>query len=254
MVVFSYRTVAALAGLVALWCWLAYEWLGLPESSALMLILALLWALAQIVAASIIVGGIVSGAVHAAAAEGMDLPINSLWKLSKRSILNALIFLMLCALVALVCSDILGWIGDHSLEVASFLTVHLGSPVNRVRIDQLLEGIEGLFWIVLSGYFLSLFTTLLREGWRSVRKQRWRLLGRSVFHRPMVASLLSVGVFGLPAYKLVNWHHTVPPGFWDYTQLVMRFSFVLLIISAGWCFWVLSLARQQVAQQQPPEI
>ena len=40
----------------------------------------------------------------------------------------------------------------------------------------------------------------------------------------------------------------VPPGFWDYTQMIVRFSLVLILISAGVLFWSLSLARLQVAE------
>ena len=75
----SYRTVVVLAALIALWALAAYEWLGLPESSALLLTLALIWAMAQLLAA---VGHLwrrtVSGAAKAAATEGRGIPLRSL--------------------------------------------------------------------------------------------------------------------------------------------------------------------------------
>ena len=70
----SYRTVVVLAALIALWAFAAYEWLGLPESSALLLILAFIWAIVQLLAAVVIVAGTVSGAAEAAATEGRSLP------------------------------------------------------------------------------------------------------------------------------------------------------------------------------------
>ena len=75
----SYRTVVVLAALIALWAFAAYEWLGLPESSALLLILALIWAIAQLLAAVVIVEGIVSGAADAAADRRQESPPPSLW-------------------------------------------------------------------------------------------------------------------------------------------------------------------------------
>lgn len=252
-VVFSYRTVIALAGLVALWSWLAYEWLGLSESSALMLILALVWAIAQIMAAVMIVGGVVSGAVKASAAEGLDLPVNSFWRLSRKDTWNTLIFLILCALLASLCNAILGWVNDHALEVASFLTFHLRRSVNHVRIEELFGIVEWLIWIILAGFLLNLFTTLLREGWLAVRRQRWKLLAGAAFQGPFLASLLSAGVVSFACNKVSNWHHTVPPGFWDYFQVLGRYSFILLLISAGVCFWVLFLARLQTAREISPQ-
>lgn len=253
VVVFSYRTVAALAVLAALWCSLAYEWLGLPESSALMLILALAWAIAQILAGVTIVGGIVSGVVKASVAEGLDLPVSSLWRLSRKDTWNTLIFLILCALGASLCYLILGWVNGHALEVSSFLTFHLQRPVSHARIEEFFGAMEYLIWIILIGYLLSLFTTLMREGWRGVRRHQWKLMTGSVFQSPFLASLLSAGVVGFACDKVSNWHHTVPPGFWDYFQVIGRYSFILLLISAGGCFWVLFLARLQSPREVHPE-
>ena len=71
----SYRTVVVLAALIALWAFAAYEWLGLPaESSALLMILAFIWAIVQLLAAAVMVGGTIAGAAETAATEGKSFP------------------------------------------------------------------------------------------------------------------------------------------------------------------------------------
>ncbi len=251
VLIFSYRTFLVLALFIALWGWLAYEWLGLPESSALMLTLALFWAIAQLLAAAVIFGGTVSGAVNAAGTEGMDLPVSSLWKPGRGKAFSVLMFLILCGILGGIFARIFGWIDARSLEVASFLTFHLGRPVSSMGIGEWFDVIEGLLWIVLSGYLLSLFAALMREGWRGAGRQRWKLLAKSVFQGQFFASILSVSVFGGLAYELASWHHGVPPGFWDYAQVIVRFSLALILLSAGFCFWSLCLARLQVPGVNP---
>ena len=56
-------------------------------------------------------------------------------------------------------------------------------------------------------------------------------------------------IFGGLASKLISWHAMVPPGFWDYSQMIVRFSLALILISAGLLFWSLSLARLQIPKQ-----
>jgi hypothetical protein len=63
--------------------------------------------------------------------------------------------------------------------------------------------------------------------------------------------LLSVAVFDGMAYELANWHPIVAPGFWDYLQMIVRFSLALILISAGVLFWSISLARLQLSKQDP---
>jgi hypothetical protein len=245
----SYRIVVVLAALIALWAFAAYEWLGLPESSALLLILAFLWAIAQLLAAAVIVGGIVSGVAEAAGTDGRSLPLRSLWTINRRSFLNALIFFLISLLLVWICGAVFSWINEHSVEVASFLTFHSEKAVSHVPIEKLYNFIEGLLWIVLSGFLFSFFIALLRTGWRGAAKQSVKLLAACAFRAPFLTNLLSVVVFGGIAYGLANWHPVVPSGFWDYTQMIVRFSLALIFISAGVLFWSLSLACLQVPKQ-----
>jgi hypothetical protein len=247
----SYRTVVALAALLALWAFAAYEWLGLPaESSALLMILSFIWAIVQLIAAAVIVGGTIAGAAEAAATEGLSLPLRWLWTMGRKKLLTALTFGLMSLVLVWLCSAVFDWINAHSVEVASFLTFHSGKPVSHVRIEKIYDFIEGLWWTVFGGFLLSFFIALWREGWRSAGKQTVKLFAGCAFRTPFLTNLLSVAVFGGIAYELANWHPVVPAGFWDYTQMVVRFSLVLILISAGPLFWSLSLAGMQIPKQE----
>ena len=79
------------------------------------------------------------------------------------------------------------------------------------------------------------------------------MLAACTFRTPFLTSLLSVAVFGGLAYKLAHWHPIVPPGFWDYTQVIVRFSLALLILAAGVLFWLLAFARLNLQLQDPSQ-
>lgn len=244
--------VAALAALGALGAFGAYAWLSVPESSALMLVLALLWAVVQAGAAVAVVGGTVAGAGRAVASGATHIPLRSLWTLSRKNYLNTWLFALGSVVLAWLGGIVFGWINGHSLEVASFLTFHSQKAVSHVPVEEIYQFIEGLLWIVLSGYLLSFLLVLLRGGWREGARQRRKLLAACAFRAPFVTGLVSVAGFGGTAYRLANWRPIVPPGFWDYTQMVVRFSLVLILISAGMLFWSLSLARLQTFKQDVP--
>ena len=212
----SHRTVVVLAALIALWGYAAYEWLGLAESSALLLILALVWAIVQLLAAAVMVGGTVAGAAEAAATEGRCFPFKWLWTFGRKKLLTTLLFGLICLGFVWLCSAVFDWINAHAVEVASFLTFHLQKPVSYVLIGEIYEILENLLWIIFAGFLLSFFVALLRAGWRGATKRVGSCLP-DVLSNPFLTSLLSLGVFGGLAYELANWHPVVPPGFWDYT-------------------------------------
>jgi hypothetical protein len=249
----SYRTVVAFAAFIALYVFLIYEGLGVPESSALLLILTVAWATAQLLAAAVIVGGTVSGAAEAAATGGPRLPLMLPWLSGRRKLPNALIFYLVSCVLVWVLGGIFDWINNHSIEVASFLTLHFEKPISHVPIEKIYNVVEGVLWIILSGFLLSFFIALMRNGWRVALKQAGGLLAPCAFRTPFLTSLLSVVVFGGAAYELMNWHPVVPPGFWDYMQMIVRFSLILILLAAGWLFWLLSLARLQNPKQESPQ-
>lgn len=249
----SYWTVMVLAALIALWVLAASEWLGLAESSALLLILTLICAFGQFLAAAVIVGGTVAGALEAAATAGRSFPALSIWTLGRKKVVPVVICSVASLVFVWLCSAAFDWINGHSVEVASFLTFHSQKPVSHVFIEKIYSVIEMLWWVVFSGFLLSFLIARLRAGWREAAKQTWRLLGACAFRTPFLTSLLSLAVFGGMAYQIAIWHPLVPPGFWDYTQMMVRMTLALIFISAGVLFWSLSLARLQVPQPESPQ-
>lgn len=248
----SYRTVVALALLIAVWAFAAYAWLGLPESSGLLLILAFLWAVVQLLVAAVILEGLVFTAAETSAAGG-HVPLKSLWSVGGKRLLAALAFCLAALLIVFICGAVFDWINGHSVEVASFLTFHSQKPVSHVLLEQIYGAIEDLLWIIIAGFLLSLFIVLLRQGWGAAARQSGRLLAACAFRAPFLTSLLGIVVFGGCAYKLALWHPLVTPGFTDYTQVIVRFTVVLLLISAGAIFWPLALARLILPNQTKTE-
>jgi hypothetical protein len=246
----SYWAVVLLAALVALWVFAAYEWLGLAESSALLLILALVWAIVQALVAVVMVGGTAAGAVETVSAAGRSFPFQWLWTKGRRTIGATLIFGLVSLVPAWLCSSIFDWINDHSVEVASFLTYHTQKPVSHILLEEIYTFIEWVLWVVLAGFLVSLFLAILRDGWRKALAQTGKLLAGCAVGMAFLTNLLSMLVFGGLAYKLANWHPLVSPGFWDYTQMIVRFSLSLILLAAGVLFASLALSRLQAPAQE----
>src|ERR1035438_1137683 len=120
----SYRTVVVLAALIALWVFAAYEWLGMPaESSELLMILSAIWAIAQLLAAAVIVGGTLAGAAEtAASSDDSGHPLRTLWTLGRKNVVATLIFCVVGLILVWICGAAFNWVDGHSVEVASFLT------------------------------------------------------------------------------------------------------------------------------------
>jgi hypothetical protein len=240
----SYRAVILLALLIALGAFGAYEWLCLPaESSALLMILSLIWALAQLYIFATVAGGTVAGAGDAAAADAGVYPTGAIWAQGRKKVAATLAYSILTVVLVWICGTIFDWVNTHSVEVASFLTFHSEKPVSHELLENIDSGIEGLLWIVVSGFLLSIFIVILRGGWRSARDRWTKVFAACTFRTPFFTSLLSVVVFGGLASKLMHWHPSVPAGFWDYAQVAARFFLAAFIVSAGVLFWSLSLAR-----------
>jgi hypothetical protein len=251
----SYRTVVLLAALLALWVFTAYEWLDMPaESSVLLMILSIIWAIAQLLAAAVIVGGALAGAGETEASEDRRFPLRALWTLGRKKIMTTLVCCVASLALVWMCSSTFVWINAHSVEVASFLTFHSEKPISHELIENICFGIEWLVWIIVSGFLLNFLIVMLRAGWRTAGEQSAKMLAACTFRTPFLTSLLSVGVFGRLTYELTHRHPVVPPGFWDYTQVIVRFSLALFILSAGVLFWALSLARLHVLKQDPSQV
>ncbi len=250
----SSRTALLLAVLMGLWEFTAYELLALPaESSMLLMVLALIWAVAQLLVASILIGGTVATVGATATGADEQVSFRSVWMRGRKKVMATLAFGLVSLVVVSIVSSAFGWANEHALEVASFLTFHLQKPVSPEFLkSRFFDVIEWLLWAMAGGFLLSYLIVTLSQGWSAARKRTGELLAGAVYRAPFVSSALSLLVFGGLACKLAHWHPMVPPGFWDYTQVVARFSVVLCLIAAGLMFWSLSLARLLLPSQKSP--
>lgn len=236
-------SVLALAVLVAVWGLAAYRWLWLPESSALILLLSLLWALAQI---AIALSVLAAGAARAAEAASVGaVPAGGLGVITIEQKLMARTTLLVAAATVLFLplTKVVSWVNVHTLEVASFLSFHFQKPVSHVVISEIFWSIEALIGMALAGCFVTFLILLLRSDWRGAWRQRGPILAGCCWRSGFFTTLLSVVFFGGPSYLLMTWHPIVVPGFWDYAQLILRMGGALNLLVLGWLFWLLSLAR-----------
>ncbi len=246
--------VLLLAALAALWAYGAYRWLWLPESSAFMLLLALVWAIVQVLVAASVAAGTALDSAEAAAIEGLpsdarraqeDAQTKRFFGVTFKGKLVGQTVLMLAATTPLVLllALLFHWVNAHALEVASFLTFHASKPVSYHLLEKIFWWLEAIVWTAVSGFLLSVLRVGLHAGWREAWGGSRRTLVKCCFGRSLLTSLVSVGVFGGLAVLLATWHVKAAPGRLDYFQLVVRMGLALLLLAAGWLFWMLSLAR-----------
>ncbi len=245
--------VVALAAIAALWSYGAYQWLWLPESSALLLILALLWAVIQIGVALGVVAGTAASTSDAAAGATTHLSLRSLIGLTRRQYARALGSVVLAGILVLLLHGLFAIADERALEVASFLTFHSEKAVSPVTVGKVFWVIEWLVWIAAWGFFLSLFLIVHSAGWAEARRRAARTLKDCCWRAPFFTSLVSLVVFGSLAWLLSTWHPKAPVGFWDYAQMLFRMGVSLVLIITGWLFWMLSLARLSLPPPENPQ-
>ncbi len=172
-----------------------------------------------------------------------DSPCFHFFRFSRKRFGASLLLLIPALAIGLALAETFAWVNKHSVEVASLLTFHSEKPVSYLIIDKCLMVVECLLWIAVAGSLLSFVMGLFSSGWQHTREQFGKVLMSSCSKGRFFAGLLSVIVFGGSAYVLANWRPKVSVGFWDYSQLAVRVGLVLILLAAGWLFWLLSLAR-----------
>jgi hypothetical protein len=239
----SLSGLVVLAAFLGLWALAAYEWLWIPESSVFLLTLSLVWAIGQVLAAAAALAGSVAGAVQVASEDARALSFAVLVRLGRKRFAETLVWLVAASAIGLALAEFFGWVNQRSIELASFLTFHFEAPVGHLMIDRWITAVECLIWVAIVGSLLGFLTVLFRSGWQQARRQIGKVLLAGCFGIPFWTGFLSVVVFGGSAYVLANWRPTVAAGFWDYSQLALRVTLVLILLAAGWLFWLLCLAR-----------
>ena len=239
-----------LAAVSALWMFGAYQWLWLPESSIWVLLLALVWAIVQILVLVGLLAGTAVGGVEAATTGASHLCLRTLVKFDRRQLVRCFIMLAVSALLVLIVAKLFAWIDAHALEVASFLTFRSAHPVSPHTSGAIWWWIALVLWSGIGGLLWYFLLNVLASGWGEACRQIRHAVVSCCLGACLLTSLLSVLVFGGLANLLVGWHPKVGPGFWDYTQTTLRLGASLMLLAAGWLFWTLTLARMIVVSRE----
>jgi hypothetical protein len=236
-------SILALGVLSALWALAAEQWLGLQESSGVMLLLSLTWVLAQtLIAVSVLAGSAASAAESAAFGAPPRIGLTFV-TFNRRLLARTILFVLWAALMLFVIIQIFAWVNGHSVELASFLTFHSEKPTSHILIEKIFAWIESALWIAVWAFLLTFLIALLRSGWGEALRQSKRIFISSFGRASFFTVLAGCLAFGGLTYLLVQWRPQLPPGFWDYTQAAARLGISILLLAAGWLFTLLSLAR-----------
>jgi len=234
--------VVALIVFTGLWGGAAYVWLGLPESSTLILVLTLVWALAQVAITVAVFAGAIDSLSEAAWSSHACVRLRSLVGFDRRQMARLCAWLIVAFLITWSVAAAFAWVNDHALEVASFLSLHSGKPVSHVPVEWVFQVIEAFVWLVLAGFIFSFLILLLRQGWGAALHAIRRTLAGCTWRAPFLTTLLAAVIFAWGADKLAVSHPRVPSGFWDYTQMLVRLGGALAWLVVGWLLEILSLA------------
>jgi hypothetical protein len=229
--------VLVLATFLGAWSAGAYEWLWLPESSVLILLLGFIWMLALALTAVAVLAAMTASTLAVAAGVEQRLCLPTGLRFGRRRFGWALAIVVVAFVLALAGVFFFGWLNDHALDVASFLSLHLRKPVSYMLVGKIFWTLEALVWIALGGVLMSWLLVLSSASRK--REEQARTPRGVIF----LTGLLDAAVFGGLAWLVATWHPLVKPGFWDYMQLIIRIGAVLFLGSLGWLFWTLSLAR-----------
>jgi len=244
---------AAVIVFTGLWGGAAYAWLGLPESSTLILVLTVLWALAQAAIAVAVFTGAMSGLSEAAWSSQASVRLRALAGFDRRQVTRCSVWLVAAFFITFLLATAFAWANDHALEVASFLTLHSGKPVSQVPVRWAFQVIEAFVWLVLTGFVFSFLILLLREGWGVALRTVRRTLAACAWRAPFMTTVLALVIFAGGADRWTAWHPAVPAGLWDYTQMLVRVGVAWVWLVVGWLLEVLSLARlARLAREAQP--
>jgi hypothetical protein len=227
---------------VALLLWLAYEWLGVGESSAPRLMWSAVDALAILALACWLYGATF---LHFRA--GGPKTVNE----SFRVVLRRLPLMMAAAILALVLYGLLAWWESYSpqtaAKVAAWLTLHLRKPVKPAAVLRVLRAALWMVrWALLPAELLPLASGVAALGWRGFREFGWRRHAR--LYRLAVPLLLLAGLW-IP-FRLLDWRPRMSGFQMEMASFALRMGAAyLLFVGAGLVLAFLTSRGRPVASQ-----
>jgi hypothetical protein len=115
-----------------LWGFGAYQWLWLPESSLVFLLLGLVWGLAQLLVVVGILAATATSATAAAATNAHRMGWRDFLGVDRRQFSRCLILAVAGSFLVLALLQVFSWSDDYALEVASFLTFRSERAVSPI--------------------------------------------------------------------------------------------------------------------------
>jgi hypothetical protein len=220
----------------ALLLWLAYEWLGVGESTRLRLVWSALDALAILALVSWFHGATL---VFFRTSEPK---INGAF----RTALGHIPALLVAAILVLVLYGLLAWAaaasGQPAFRLASWLTLKLRTPVKPATVARIFLGAFWIVrWVVLPVGLLPMASGIAARGWRGFGERSWRGGWRYWLEVPL---LLVAGLW-LP-FVLLGW----VPAVSGFTMEMVSFSLrmlvaYLLFVGALWTLERVTAARKR---------
>src|ERR1035441_6393426 len=216
----------------ALLLWLAYEWLGVGESTRLRLVWSALDALAILALVSWFHGATL---VFFRTSEPK---INGAF----RTALGHIPALLVAAILVLVLYGLLAWAaaasGQPAFRLASWLTLKLRTPVKPATVARIFLGAFWIVrWVVLPVGLLPMASGIAARGWRGFGEWSWRGGGRYWLGGPLppvgglwvAFGLLRIAARGWRGFGEWSWR-----GGWRYWLEVP-----LLLVAGLWLPFVL---------------
>ena len=221
----------------ALLLWLAYEWLGIGESTRLRLLWSALYALAILALACWF-----HGATLVFFRKG-ELKIKDAFAASLRQVPA----LLAAAVLVLVLYGLVAWAaaasGQPAFRLASWLTLKLRTPVKPVTVARIfLGGFWIVRWVLLPVALLPMASGIAAHGWRGFGEISWRGGWRYWLEVPL---LLAAGLL-LP-FVVLGW----VPAVSGFAMEAVSFSVRMLVAYLLFVGAVWTLERRTVTNSSP---
>jgi hypothetical protein len=206
--------------------WLAYQWLAMPESTAVRLVWSGAAALAIIAAASLL-----HGATFASFREGAKPGVGA----SFRTVLRHLLPLLPMVLAAIAIYAFLAWWEGYSVtpsaKLASWLTLQFRKPVRPATVLRYFNAVLWMVrWVLLPTDLLPLFSGVASRGWRGFNEFGWRRYSR--LYR-LEVPLLTLCALWVP-FRLLSWVPKIEGFSMEMTSFALRVAVgYLLFVSAA---------------------
>ena len=209
----------------ALLLWVAYEWLGVGESTRLRLLWSALYALAILALACWF-----HGATLVFFRTG-EVKIKDAFAASLRRVPA----LLAAAILVLALYGLVAWAaaasGQPAFRLASWLTLKLRTPVKPVTVARIfLGGFWIVRWVLLPVALLPMASGIAAHGWRGIREIGWRRGWRYWLEVPL---LLVAGLL-LP-FVVLGWVPAVSGFAMEVVSFAVRMlAAYLLFVGAMW--------------------